>query len=138
MTEYSLLLPRSLPPNGYGLYGMSGGVWEWTFDRYDACYYTKSPRRNPSGPTVSAGSRIAALLGAGEPVQRVLRGGSWADAAGAVTVSFRMSRAASSWRGKQFFTHFYPNIGFRLVRRRTRKARTAHVTAGGADRGELL
>ncbi|MFX1254027.1 MAG: SUMF1/EgtB/PvdO family nonheme iron enzyme, partial [Promethearchaeota archaeon] len=32
--RFSILPSRSLPPNNYGLYGMSGGVWEWTQDWY--------------------------------------------------------------------------------------------------------
>lgn len=95
---FSILPMRSLPPNAYGLYAMSGSVWEWTSDRYDAHGY-----RPDAGP------------GTGE--HRVLRGGSWADCAEVVTVSFRMSRAAAHWRTAQWGDHLAPNIGFRLCRK---------------------
>jgi len=92
--QFAIQPTRRFPPDGYGLYAMSGGVWEWTSDWYDARYYAESPRSNPPGPPH------------GE--EKVLRGGSWADCAEAVTVSFRMSR-----KPEGFGT---PNIGFRLCR----------------------
>jgi formylglycine-generating enzyme required for sulfatase activity len=51
----------------YGAYDMTGNVWEWVVDWFDANYYKSSPARNPQGPA------------SGE--QAVRRGGGWgADA----------------------------------------------------------
>jgi formylglycine-generating enzyme required for sulfatase activity len=54
---------RSYPSNAFGLFDMSGNVWEWVNDWYDPRYYETSPARNPAGPPFGQ--------------MRVVRGGSW-------------------------------------------------------------
>jgi formylglycine-generating enzyme required for sulfatase activity len=100
--DLSIMPPLIQPPNGYGLYGMCGGVWEWTSDWYDSQYYAHSPVDNPTGP--------------GSGVEKVIRGGSWCDPAEVVTVSFRASRASAGWREERWGKQMTPNIGFRLCR----------------------
>lgn len=65
----------SYEANGYGLYDMSGNVWEWVSDWFDANYYPESPEENPQGP--SNGNF------------RVLRGGGWHSGGGCSSVSNR-------------------------------------------------
>jgi formylglycine-generating enzyme required for sulfatase activity len=97
MGDYRLIDPRELPPNGYGLFGMCGGVSEWTADVYDALAYHRARAGDLSPPAPPE----EAALG-------VLRGGAWTDCADAVTVSYRTAYRTD--RGAS------PTIGFRLVR----------------------
>ncbi len=107
LSQSPQILPlRSLPANGYGLYAMNGGVWEWTCDWYDRDYYGCSPDTDPQGPV--------------QGKEKVLRGGSWTDCADVVTVTFRMSRTSGYWREASYWRDEYgqlnPNVGFRLCR----------------------
>lgn len=83
----------SFEPNPWGLYDMTGNVWEWVQDHYQPDYYSASDTADPHGPD------------AGQ--YRVIRGGGWYSGATQLRIKNR------HW--------FEPNfgevsIGFRCVK----------------------
>lgn len=80
----------SFPPNGYGLYDMTGNVDQMCWDIYGAPY-GQPTTSDPTGPTVGD--------------YHVCRGGNWFNSAPDARVAYRETVASNS------------QIGFRCVRR---------------------
>ncbi|MCH8921834.1 MAG: SUMF1/EgtB/PvdO family nonheme iron enzyme [Planctomycetes bacterium] len=92
----ALLPVKSFSPNGFGLYDMTGHVWQWCGDWYAVDFYAISPTENPTG---ARGGR-----------RRVIRGGSWVGAEQQIagyTVSLRTGKTP---------TACYHHVGFRCVK----------------------
>jgi len=53
----------AFPPNGYGLFGITGNAWEWCNDWFHPAYHITATRVNPVGPP--------------EGVAKVMKGGSY-------------------------------------------------------------
>ena len=95
-------------PNGYGLYDMSGNVWQWTSDWYRPDYYAELAKtggvaRNPRGPNTPF-----------DPVEpsvkkRVHRGGSF------LCTDQYCSRYMVGTRGKGEVSTGTNHLGFRCV-----------------------
>jgi sulfatase modifying factor 1 len=92
-TQLHTMPVGSYPPNGYGLYDISGNVVEWVYDFYSEDYFLESPYKNPKGPVYGK--------------QRVIRGGGWRSGMSCNTVSFRQSL-------RPYWVDF--NVGFRCAK----------------------
>jgi len=91
----------SYPPNGYGLYDMAGNVSEWTSSTWSESAYEDMNDLNPS--IQSNATNTEAYINK----RKVVRGGSWKDAARFIQVSTRSYEYQNEDRSF---------IGFRCVR----------------------
>ncbi len=87
---------KSFPANGYGVYDLTGNVWEWCSDNFADDYYAKSEKRDPKGPPT------------GE--ERVIRGGSFLCAENFCS-NYRVAGRSRSAPDSGL-----SNLGFRCVR----------------------
>lgn len=88
----------SYPANGYGLYDISGNVWEWTQDWYNAHYYSELAQKKAIA-TNPLGAKVAYNPSNPYGSEKVIRGGSFlcnAAYCASYRVSARMANATDS------------------------------------------
>jgi len=81
----------SYPASEFQLYDMRGNVWEWTNDWFDRFYYSRSPVRDPQGPS--------------EGFVKVVRGGDWIFVGETCRINYPMM---PPWKTSRY-------LGFRVI-----------------------
>ena len=107
-------------PNGLGIYDMSGNVWEWCLDISDKKAFSKAKGTLGNPVFIGAkyvdiyGDNYSRILGIIKDASgyRIMRGGSWGNAAHYLRCSARIRGNPDSRRDW---------LGFRLVRELKKK-----------------
>ena len=100
----------------YGAFDMAGNTIDWLYDWYDASYYARSPTTNPIGPERNPVRRKFEIPGGwGDNLQRSIRGGSWTDASGVLSVEEGGHSVRSDMRERTDQYSSDDHLGFRLV-----------------------
>lgn len=86
---------RAFPPNGFGVYAITGNVWEWTADWFEM-HHRAEERTDPTGPT--------------EGIAKVVKGGSF------LCHASYCNRYRVAARTKNTPDSSTSNTGFRCVR----------------------